>query len=302
MQLNYVALWTALAALAAVDALACRALGLHFTNWLPFVAAAGAIGAVALIYGLSGRDSRIAGMAQGVLLSMLFSLLGAILTYAAAVQAGPLYDNQLAAADAALGFDWAAWYGFVSAHPPLQWLLALAYMSLLPQILLSVFWFALTEREHRTIELLANFTLAILLTAVLFHLVPALGPCAGVPRFREAYVDQLALLRRGAWPALDLMHLKGVVAFPSFHTVLAVLFAYAHRGTRLFLPLALLNGLMLVSIPSEGGHYLVDAIAGVAIAAIAILGTRALGALPRPIWARYPAGSSGRFRPESETP
>ena len=65
--------------------------------------------------------------------------------------------------------------------------------------------------------------------------------------------------------------MEGIVRFPSFHTALAVIFTYAHRGIRWsFPPVAALNGVMLRSIPSEGGHYLVDMIAGGAVALVAI--------------------------------
>jgi hypothetical protein len=52
MRSGPVVLWTALAALALVDLAACRALGLSFANWLPFLSATGAIAALGLVYGL----------------------------------------------------------------------------------------------------------------------------------------------------------------------------------------------------------------------------------------------------------
>jgi membrane-associated phospholipid phosphatase len=60
--------------------------------------------------------------------------------------------------------------------------------------------------------------------------------------------------------------------------VLAILFTYAHRGSRAFVPVAVFNALMLLSVPSEGGHYLVDVLGGVTVGGLAILMTRALPA------------------------
>ncbi len=301
MQRGPVMLWTALSALALVDLETCRALGLSFANWLPFLSSVGGIAAIGLVYGLTGRSAQIASMANGVLLWMVFSLLAAILTYAAATLGGPLYDNGLAAADAALGLDWLAWYDFIAGHPVLQRLLTLAYSSLLPQILLSVFWFSLVGWEHRNVELLTNAMLAVLLTTLLFHLFPALGPGIAMASFREAYVDELVSLRGGSLPLVNVMHLKGVIAFPSYHAVLAVLFTYAHRRSWPFIPLAAVNGLMLLSIPSEGGHYLVDVLAGVVVAALTILATSALMQRRKLRWPVYPPRASPtRFRPERE--
>jgi membrane-associated phospholipid phosphatase len=56
------------------------------------------------------------------------------------------------------------------------------------------------------------------------------------------------------------------------------LFTYAHRGSRLFVPVAVFNALMLLSIPSEGGHYLVDVLGGVTVGGLAIVMTRVLPA------------------------
>jgi hypothetical protein len=61
---------------------------------------------------------------------------------------------------------------------------------------------------------------------------------------------------------------------PSYHTIMAVLFTYAFRCTGLVgYGIAALNTIMLLSIPPIGGHYLVDMLAGGALAlgAIAVL-------------------------------
>lgn len=301
MQRGPLVLWMVVSAFALVDLEACRALGLSFGNWLPFLSWTGGIAALGLVYGLTGRSARIASTANGVLLWMVFSLFAAILTYAVAALGGPLYDTELAAADAALGLDWLGWYDFVVSRPVLQVPLTLAYSSLLPQILLSVFWFSLVDREHRNTELLINAIVAVLLTTVLFHLFPTLGPCTGVASFREAYVDELVGLRSGDLRWVNVMQLKGIIAFPSYHAVLAVLFTYAHRRSGLFVPVALLNALMLVSLPSGGGHYFADVLAGVVIAGLTILAT---SAVTQHQWLRQPVyperASPDRLRVEGE--
>jgi hypothetical protein len=66
------------------------------------------------------------------------------------------------------------------------------------------------------------------------------------------------------------MLLKGVIAFPSFPAVLAVLFTAAHARLPSFWPVAALNTVMLLALPSQGGHYLVDVPAGIALGFFAI--------------------------------
>jgi len=63
---------------------------------------------------------------------------------------------------------------------------------------------------------------------------------------------------------------------PSYHTAMAVLFTYAFRRTGLVgYGIATLNVVMLLSIPPIGGHYLVDLLAGGALALGAIAVQRA---------------------------
>lgn len=70
--------------------------------------------------------------------------------------------------------------------------------------------------------------------------------------------------------ALRLDDLYGLITFPSFHVAAAVLIAYAARGTPLAFLALVLNLVMAVSALSEGGHYLVDVLAGAAVAGLAI--------------------------------
>jgi hypothetical protein len=72
-----------------------------------------------------------------------------------------------------------------------------------------------------------------------------------VPGFELAYLDDLTGLRNGTLPGLDVMLLKGVITFPSFHAVLAIMFVWSHRGSASLVPAAALNGGMPLAIPSE---------------------------------------------------
>jgi hypothetical protein len=73
---------------------------------------------------------------------------------------------------------------------------------------------------------------------------------------------ELALRAAGPWH-FNLFAMQGIVTMPSYHTVMAVIFTYAFRGTGLIgYGIATLNLVMLVSIPPIGGHYLFDMLAG----------------------------------------
>jgi hypothetical protein len=273
-------IWLLLGGVSAVDLFWCAAERLTVSNWQPFLLVAATLLALALVARRAGLP-RLGLLAEWTLIWLIFSVAAAILTYAAATRDGPLFDARLAAFDRALGFDWNAWIVRVRAHPLAEAMLRGAYESLLAQILLTIAWFTWQGREERIAELIAAVTIALLLTTAVFCLFPAFGPGVDVPGFELAYLGDLTGLRNGTLPSLDVMLLKGVITFPSFHAVLAVLFVWAHRDSISLVPAAALNLVMLVAIPSEGGHYLVDIFGGFAVVAVAIPAARFLPA-PRP--------------------
>ena len=70
-----------------------------------------------------------------------------------------------------------------------------------------------------------------------------------------------------AYTFTALSSLTGVVSFPSFHTTMALAYAYGfRRAGAIGWIVGALNFVMLFSIPFFGGHYLVDMIAGVLMA------------------------------------
>lgn len=267
--------WLLLAMLSLCDIVWCGCRGIVVADWLPAAGGGGMLLGIAISgRGAAGLRPKIAAAAEWVLLWLAFAISGALLTYLAATRDGPLFDAEFAAADAALGFDWGAWHQFVVGHPLLRTPLAAVYASLAPQVVFSVLWLLHRGERRRLAELLTAAIVALLLASALFGLFPSFGPGTGIPDLRAAYVHDLAALRSGTLPSLDVMLLKGVIAFPSFHAVLAALFIAAHARLPSFWPIAALNAVMLLALPSEGGHYLVDVPAGIALGLLAIWLTR----------------------------
>jgi len=92
---------------------------------------------------------------------------------------------------------------------------------------------------------------------------------------RPEWTTLLLKIRDGSMTSTALWNMNGIVAFPSFHTVLGVAFIYVHRPPcKTFVPIAALNMLMLVSIPFMGHQYVTDMIARTAITVIAIIAYR----------------------------
>src|SRR5256885_11889582 len=113
-----------LAGLSACDVLWCATLRMGLSHWAPVALASLALLGLTLGCRLSGAGQRIAAIAEWILLWLIFSVAGALLTYLAAAQDGPLYDARLAIADAALGFRFAGWFDFIETYPPLRFAFA----------------------------------------------------------------------------------------------------------------------------------------------------------------------------------
>jgi hypothetical protein len=262
--------------LLAIDAVWAAHAGLSFGNYGAVAAGASTLLALGIVYGYTGRSKRLSDMGYFGALFIFSGMLTIVLSYLAAQRAIPLYDAQLSALDSALGFDWRRWHAFVHAHPVFDTVLGIAYASLLPQIPLTVFLLAHRGRTDRNRELFWTILTAALVTTAMFYAFPASGPFAyfSIDLGRAIHLKDFLQLRSGAPGLYSLPDLQGIIAFPSFHTVLALIFMHAHRGLRAsFIPFVLLNGLMLVSTPSHGGHYLTDMIGGavVALASIALV-------------------------------
>jgi hypothetical protein len=276
-------LWIAVTVLGLVDVVVSIRLRLVFFGWTRLVLAGTALAAIGLFYQLSGRSTRLAQVAQWALLWIVFANAGAVLTYIAAACGGAPHDATFAMIDRALGFDWSRWHHYLLDHRALRFALLIFYTSLLPQILVSILYFSLTGADDANYRLLLNTIVALVLTAALFMLFPALGRGGLVG---DPYLRDLVALRDGHPSAFDLARLQGIVSFPSFHTVLAILLVWAHRRSPLLLPFVVVNFGMLVSITGPGEHYLADILGGAAVAGLAILATRVTARPRRRIFAR----------------
>jgi membrane-associated phospholipid phosphatase len=219
-----------------------------------------------------------------------FTNVGAILTYAAlAASPFPMADAALAQADAALGFDWAAWSGFVNGRPVLHVVLMLAYASIPVQGLALVGWLSFRQ-PRRVQEFLLAAMISILIMTPIMLLLPAVGaPSHHANGMTEQWTHDILALRAHTLTTINEM--DGIVFFPSFHTVLGVLLANMARGRRWFLPVLILNLLLIASVPTEGAHYGVDLLSGLGLAFAALAATQFLLARCIPGAARHvPAG------------
>jgi membrane-associated phospholipid phosphatase len=260
------------AAWGAVDATLCGVTGFRLTGAMRVGTVPVLLLSVSLICHATHRLRVLRDLGELFALGIVTALIATIAFCCAVLNAAPLADDAFNAADLALGFDWPAWCRFVA---PAQPILHLAYVSLFWQMAASLCWFAATNRTQRGREFMMITLLAMIPTVWALHKIPALGPLVdfGVTD-RAPHVQTLLALRAGLL-ARDISQDAGFVCMPSFHTIWALALIWVHRDSRWTLPIvAPLNFVMLISLLSEGGHYLVDLIAGFVVAIVAISATR----------------------------
>lgn len=266
--------WVPIIGLGLLDTVLAQRVGIRFLGWERFSLMIIFPAAVAGYYRVSGRSDRLADAGYYTTLWLLFSTLGCILTYIAARISLPLRDAQFARYDALLRFDWCQWTGFVASHKIFKFLLAVAYSTILPQTIGSVIYFSHIRRPDRNNDLLWTTMVAAIIATVTSGLLPARGPHSKGQYF-EWWATQSAIRDSSFTPAFSLEQLQGIIVFPSFHTVAAILLIYAHRPpVPTFRAVLILNLLMLLSTPSEGQHYLVDVVSGAIVAAVSIAAVR----------------------------
>ncbi|MFJ7436926.1 phosphatase PAP2 family protein [Methylorubrum thiocyanatum] len=268
--------WALVAVLIVFDALWLAAAGIRLapTGLLAVSGAVAVLLGLALLFSAVKPEPKLRAMALSSAYLAAFTTAAAVLHYLSATLALPFADPALARFEAALGFDWRGWVGFLADHPDLSWPLALAYHSSGPQVGLVVIALSAMSRVARLWTYARLFTLALLAAIAVSAVFPAIGPYAyyAPQAYPQGHIetvgalwhlDALHALRDGAMSTLALSEIRGLVTFPSFHACLAVLTAWALAPVPVIGPLALLlNAAIIVATLGAGGHYLPDVVAG----------------------------------------
>ena len=239
---------------------------------------------ICLVYTFQRPDRKIAAVSEGAAFLIFATPALAVASYLGASLALPLQDALFDGIDRALGFDFPAHYSFVHAHPLAARVLDACYNTSILQVALVLITLAMTGQEERLHAFNLLFVMTAFAVIVVANIMPTLGTYAfyGVaqadpPKFLFdpgsgwQHLPHLTALREGSMREVPFDDLHGLIAFPSFHTALAIVCTWALMRTRfVFWPLALVNVTLIVATPTLGSHYLSDALAGWLIAAASI--------------------------------
>ncbi|HYD24129.1 MAG TPA: phosphatase PAP2 family protein [Croceibacterium sp.] len=188
----------------------------------------------------------------------------------------PLADQMLAWSDALLGFDVGRVARFVATQPAISELLHFAYNSS-GVLCVAVLGWSLVKRDRLLMwRVVATITVAMQLTAIVSILFPARG--AAVALGLDALQGQGLPFGAGTYSAAEFAHfysgdellvrladMNGIVCFPSFHTVMALVVLQGFATSPLRWPAVVWSALTIVSTVPMGGHYVTDLAGGIAV-------------------------------------
>lgn len=282
-----------------------------------YLAAAGALVVCGVAALVSWRDATTAippghavpvniKMARGlqqyaVLTAILFAftMCGALCSYLVITLGMPFQDEAFSAIDKALGLDWFALLRWANSNDVLSVVLTVSYSSCLPQVVVVLTLLTFSGRFDAAWDFLALLLLGGLVTILVSGLVPALAPFGyykpdpslydrlqAVGANGQIYLPDLRALHAGTFQEFSLAKAQGIIAFPSYHTVMGALFIYAMRDIRaVFWPALALNVTMIVATIPVGGHYFADVLAGLLVTLGSIVAVDAANRRP-PFWVR----------------
>jgi hypothetical protein len=194
----------------------------------------------------------------------------------------PMVDRALTDIDQTLGFDWMVYLGWFDHHPTLDFICQICYHSVLYQPLLIILILAITSQSERMYALFLAMAGGLVLTTLIALPLPAFGPyeffgvtAADHPNISlitaAKMTTPITWLREAAFDTPAPLLPVGLISFPSYHSTAAVIYVWALWRTAVFKWCWLgLNGMMLLATPVHGSHYLLDVIAGIAIAVLCI--------------------------------
>lgn len=224
---------------------------------------------------------RIADAAECLIASLLITPAIIFSTFLAIRLNLPLADDLLSKADRMLGFDWLGLIRFVDQNRVLVLLLGASYVSFSAQVFGIPLLLTLTGHANRARQMLFCFGTICLIACAVSVFFPAAGAFVAYmperlvnldPGFVNQFLPSFHAVRSDPGFVLRPQNAEGIVTFPSVHAAVALLGMWgAWRLVWLRIPIVALNVLMMLSTFTHGGHYLVDVLAGSALAVITIV-------------------------------
>jgi membrane-associated phospholipid phosphatase len=248
-------------------------LAAEFAN---FVLLAAVVGALAAFCRWRQHPWRLTDSAAIVSVATLSLLLCGLVSCTGLRLGFPLADPLMARGDAMIGIDVGNVSRFVATQPALSSLLLLAYNASGPLCVAAIGWSLFRKDRLLLWRVVATLVVAMQVTALVSILFPAQG--ASVWMGLDALQGNGLPYGAGTYSAAEFGHfysggelvvrredMNGIVCFPSFHTVMALVILQGFVNSPLKWATLAWSALTIVSTVPMGGHYVVDLAGGVLV-------------------------------------
>ncbi|WP_292859604.1 phosphatase PAP2 family protein [Mesorhizobium sp.] len=223
------------------------------------------------------RAERIALTAHALALFILFSVVASLFNLLLLPRYSPPIDATLVAIDAWFGYSWPDACAWISQYPLLSDILRQVYALTLVQILFVFLFLGMAKDRRQLHAAMLATVFAALVTIFCWALLPSSGASAYWtldpeidrvvrPIVSSAYGAELNRMLVDGIKDISAIHVTGLIGFPSFHTVMALMslmaiwpYFFGRLG------LILVNVALLPAILIHGGHNLMDVFGGVVV-------------------------------------
>jgi membrane-associated phospholipid phosphatase len=259
--------------LVSILALTGMSLAAEFGN---FVLLAAVVGALAAFCRWRRHPWLLTDSAAIVSLATLSLLLCGLVSCTGLRLGFPLADSLMARSDAAIGIDVGQVSRFVATQSALSSLLFFAYSASGPLCVAAIGWNLFRKDRLMLWRVVATLVVAMQVTALVSVLFPAQGASVwmgldvlqgnGLPYGAGTYsATEFGHFYSGSELVVRREDMNGIVCFPSFHTVMALVILQSFVNSPLKWAALAWSALTIVSTVPMGGHYVVDLAGGVLV-------------------------------------
>jgi len=223
-------------------------------------------------YRLSQRSEQIATALTCTGLLVAFTAALGMYNYLLLPLTIPTIDIYITEIDAIFGYYWPSVMEFAAQYPTIVFIMKLAYGSTLFQIAVLVIILGFSGMYRDLDKLMISLSITAVIAVCFWGLFPTLGAksmyfnelsndiwhAVNPPVNKEYALDLIRLAKFGP-EIITASELRGMIAFPSYHAVLAFIAIYSARNIKYLNVFFLaLNLLILPATFIHGGHHMMD--------------------------------------------